>query len=454
MELTKMLAMVRLTEDELIGGFITTKKGFYYVVLNRKDKNGKRKPLWISTGLPATEENVAEAESKCLSARIQYSLDLKNGVADKIFADETPKTLEKSIIQDHTDVGCSENTLFADFLKEWLAFRHPDNVVIGEDFNFDRTIKLNTWAGYSDYISQNLYPTFKAYGSTVREITPELLKGYYSYRLKNGRKKSTVAKEYTVINQALDYAVSKKIISVNPNSAITLHKIEKYNAATLNAEQMQYYLEYIVGDIIEIPILLGGFYGMRRSECLGARESQFDFRFKFFSANHTVTTATIDKKKIYLPSDKLKTDSSNRTYPLIPYVEERIKAKIAENKELRALCGNSYCMEWLGYLCVNPLGEILDPDYITNRHRDLLRKAGLPPVRFHDLRHSCVGLMMANGVPLERIRDWVGHSDIRTTANIYGHLEYQSKKKTAKIIEKSLPLKKVGAAKTLELAAP
>lgn len=236
------------------------------------------------------------------------------------------------------------------------------------------------------------------------------------------------------------------MIIVNPNSAISLHKIEKYNAATLNAEQMQYYLEFIAGDIIEIPILLGGFYGMRRSECLGTRESQFDFKHKFFRANHTVTTATIDNKKIYIPSDKLKTDLSNRTYPLIPYVEERIKAKIAENKDLRALCGSSYSNEWLGYLCVQPLGEIIDPDYITNRHRDLLKKAGLPHVRFHDLRHSCVGLMMANEVPMERIRDWVGHSDIRTTVNTYGHLEYQSKKKTAKIIQKSLPLKMVGAA--------
>jgi integrase len=154
----------------------------------------------------------------------------------------------------------------------------------------------------------------------------------------------------------------------------------------------------------------------------------------------------IDKKKIYIPSDKLKTDLSNRTYPLIPYVEERVKAKIAENKELRELCGNSYSNEWLGYICVDPLGEIIDPNYITNRHADLLKKAGLPHVRFHDLRHSCVGLMMANEVPMERIRDWVGHSDIRTTVNTYGHLEYQSKKKTAKIIEKSLLLKKVGAA--------
>jgi integrase len=185
---------------------------------------------------------------------------------------------------------------------------------------------------------------------------------------------------------------------------------------------------------------------MRRSECVGTRECQFDFRHKFFRANHTITIARIKKEKIYIPSDKLKTDLSNRTYPLIPYVEERIKTKMAENEELRELCGNSYSKEWLGYLCVHPLGEIIDPNYITNRHADLLKKAGLPHVRFHDLRHSCVGLMMAKGVPLERIKDWVGHSDIRTTANIYGHLEYKSKIETAESIQESLPLKMVGAA--------
>lgn len=444
MELTKMLEMVGLTEDELVGGFITAKKGYFYIVINRKDKYGKRKPLWSSTGIRAIEENEAEAESKCLSARIRYSLDLKNGVVDLTEKKQAQEAANETLgIQEDDNANQSANPLFADLLNEWLAFRHPDNIVVGEDFNFDKTIKLNTWAGYAENISRNLYPTFKAYGCTVREITPELLKGHYAYRLKTGKKKSTVTKDYTIINQVLNYAVSKKIISVNPNSAITLHKIEKYNAATLNADQMQYYLEFIMGDIIEIAVLLGGFYGMRRSECVGVRETQFDFRHKFFRANHTITTAVIDKKKIYIPSDKLKTDLSNRTYPLIPYVEERIKAKIAENKELRELCGNSYNNEWLGYICVHPLGEIIDPDYVTNRHSDLLKKAGLPHVRFHDLRHSCVGLMMANEVPMERIKDWVGHSDIRTTINTYGHLEYKSKKKTAKIIQKSLPLKMV-----------
>ena len=104
MELTTMLKMVGLTEDELIGSFITPKKGYYYTVLNRKDQNGKREPLWTSTGLAATEENEAEAESKCLAARIQYSLDLKNGIAnkdEKTFVQETPE--ENNNIQDIDD---------------------------------------------------------------------------------------------------------------------------------------------------------------------------------------------------------------------------------------------------------------------------------------------------------------------------------------------------------------
>jgi len=442
LELKKMLELVQLTEDELVDGFISIKRGYYYIVLNRKDANGERRPLWKSTGLKATGENRQEAESICLSERIQYSVNVKKGI------DETLKKSNKKEVQVSLgeEVEKSQNPLFADLLNEWIAFRHPDNIVVGEDFNFDKPIKLNTWAGYADNIKHNLYPTFVAYGCTVQEITVDMLKGFYASRLKSGLKKASVAKDYTLINQVLNYAISRKMISVNPNSAITLHKIEKYNAATLNAEQMQYYLEFIQGDIIEIPVLLGGFYGMRRSECLGTRESQFDFRHGFFRANHTVTKAVIDGKKLYIPSDKLKTDLSNRTYPLIPYVEERVKAKIEENKELRVLCGNSYNREWLGYICVHQLGEIIDPDYITGRHTDLLKKAGLPRVRFHDLRHSCVGLMMANGVAIERIRDWVGHSDIRTTVNTYGHLECQSKKETTDSIASSLPLKMAAAA--------
>lgn len=414
-----------------VAGHIEAVRGYWHMKISwQMPGQKKRDRKSLTTGLPV-KGNKKRAESM---------LD------DTIKEYET--MLSETLLGGHNPTGpatLNQNPLFADVLEEWVQSRDPRKVVINADFSFGKKITLKTWAGYLDKV-ELLSATFREYEYAVKDITPEILSEYYGMKLNKGLKKSSVTKDYTVINQALDYAIGKKMITVNPNTAITLGKLDKYNAETLNADQMQFYLEFIQGDIIEIPVLFGGFYGMRRSECVGTRESQFDFRHGFFRANHTVVKVKIDGVEMYVPSDKLKTDTSNRTYPLIDYVEQRVTAKIAENKEMRKLCGNSYCNDWIGYLCVNQLGAILDPDYITTRHKKMLEKAGLPHVRFHDLRHSCVRLMMANEVPLERIKDWVGHSDIRTTVNIYGHLEYKSKKETASIIAGSLPLKMAGAA--------
>ena len=61
-------------------------------------------------------------------------------------------------------------------------------------------------------------------------------------------------------------------------------------------------------------------------------------------------------------------------------------------------------------------------------------------IRFHDLRHSCASLMLANKVPLKMIQDWLGHSDIQTTANIYSHLDAESKQESAEIIVQVLSM--------------
>ena len=57
----------------------------------------------------------------------------------------------------------------------------------------------------------------------------------------------------------------------------------------------------------------------------------------------------------------------------------------------------------------------------------LIRHLEMPHIRFHDLRHSCASLLLANGVPMKQIQEWLGHSDFSTTANIYAHLDYSSK---------------------------
>lgn len=89
---------------------------------------------------------------------------------------------------------------------------------------------------------------------------------------------------------------------------------------------------------------------------------------------------------------------------------------------------------------LDALGRRMKPDYISSTFSVLLEKKGLKRIRFHDLRHSCASLLLANGVPMKQIQEWLGHSDFNTTANIYAHLDYSSKVTSAQAMEKGLPL--------------
>ena len=72
------------------------------------------------------------------------------------------------------------------------------------------------------------------------------------------------------------------------------------------------------------------------------------------------------------------------------------------------------------------------------------KRHGMKKMRFHDLRHSCASLLLANGVPLKQIQDWLGHSDFSTTANIYAHLDYSSKLSSAQAMVIGMPLPEAG----------
>ena len=80
------------------------------------------------------------------------------------------------------------------------------------------------------------------------------------------------------------------------------------------------------------------------------------------------------------------------------------------------------------------VGQLLRPNYVTAKFSELLKENGLKHIRYHDLRHSCASLLLANGVPMKEIQEWLGHSNYRTTADVYSHLDFSSKEHSAKII--------------------
>ena len=93
----------------------------------------------------------------------------------------------------------------------------------------------------------------------------------------------------------------------------------------------------------------------------------------------------------------------------------------------------------LDYIYVNPMGRRIRPDFLSQHFPDFLVAHQMKRIRFHDLRHSCASLLYANGVSLKEIQEWLGHSDISTTSNIYTHLDFSSKVSSANAIVNIFP---------------
>ena len=132
--------------------------------------------------------------------------------------------------------------------------------------------------------------------------------------------------------------------------------------------------------------------------------------------------------------DKLKTKSSFRTLPLIPAVRALLDEQRARQEEYRRLFKKSYCTEYLDYVCTDEMGRLFRPNYITDHFKLLLKQHGLRHIRFHDLRHSCASLLLSQGIPMKQIQEWLGHSTFATTADIYSHLDFNSKLESAQAI--------------------
>jgi len=374
----------------MVAGHLREKNGYYYAVLNYTDHLGKRKTKWISTKL-TVKGNKKRAEAILMEAR-------------RNFVPETPKVMNGDI-------------LFADYMEQWLEV-------------IKSSVSVPTYASYSNIVKKKISPYFRKKEITLRNLTAKDIQEYYLYELKRVSANSVIH-YHANIHKALKYAVKIDLIDVNPADKIERPKKERYVSSYYDAEELNRLFEVSKGSKLEIPILLGAFYGLRRSEAIGLKWRAIDFEQDTIIINHTVTVCDIDGKKSLVASDTTKTKSSLRTLPLVPFMKERLLALKEEQKENRRLCGRCYNTNYLEYVCVNEIGDLINPNYVSKSFPTLLKENGLRPIRFHDLRHSCASLLLANGVPMKQIQEWLGHSDFSTTANIYAHLDFSSKLSSA-----------------------
>ena len=245
-------------------------------------------------------------------------------------------------------------------------------------------------------------------------------------------------------HKALKYAVKMDLIPFNPADKVERPKKQRYIADYYRQEELERLLEASKDHPYSLLIQMTAFYGLRRSEALGLKWDAIDFERDTITIKHIVTNAKIDGKCEIVCADRAKAKYSLRALPLVSNVRETLLARREQEKEDRRVCGNCYSKKYDGYVFVDAMGNIFNPRSVTANFSKLLEQNGLRHIRFHDLRHSCASLLLANDVPLKQIQEWLGHSDIGTTANIYSHLDYKSKITSANVMDNILTLPDTG----------
>lgn len=269
-------------------------------------------------------------------------------------------------------------------------------------------LEKSTYEAYQTYILKHIAPYYS--GLPLEDLRASHVNAYCREKLRSGRcdwksgglSLVSVRKHLSVTKQALNDAVILGYIQSNPALAVRLPRKKSGltdRTVLMSAEEAKRVLDAFRSSFLYPAVALALYYGLRRSEVCGLRWSAIDFDANTICICHTVVKGlTIEAK------DRTKTETSRRTYQLLPEVRDML---------LRLPRTSPYVLT-LG-------GGFLRPDTVTRTFSKVLKRAGLPHMRFHDLRHSTASILFDLGFELEDVKQWLGHSDIDTTSNIYLH---------------------------------
>jgi len=340
-----------------VSGHLEERYGSYRMVLSWIDTAGNRQRKSIATGLPI-KGNKKRAE-------------------DMLY--DTKKNHEASL----SGIPRLDKLLFADFLEHWLT-------VIRDDVK--KPIKPTTFGGYQMNVQKVIAPYFRKKEILLIELTADDINDFYDEQLERVTA-MTVTKFHANISKALKYAVKENYIPHTNMDKVNRPSAKRFVGKVMKQSEMVSLFEASIGHRLELGIILGAFYGLRRSEVVGLRWESIDFEANTITIEHTVTEANIDGKLVLIADDTTKSKSSFRTLPLVPSIRNKLLNVKAEQELNRKMCGKAYNKIEGRYIYTDSLGNRIKPNYLTAAFPTFLKNNGFQRMRYHDLRHSCASLL-------------------------------------------------------------
>ena len=366
----------------------------YYPVIDTVDENGKRKRKWLQ-GFRTKKEAQAHLNEKL--AEIQKGQ----------FVDPTKMTVSQ-------------------FLDYWM-----------ENFVATSCTPL-THEKYKYDVDAYFKPFLGHY--QIGQLQPAHIQKYYADMLKSGNirkggglSKITVENHHRLLRSAFNKAVIWQMIGKNPFDSVQKPKPEHKEMNILTFEQVNALLDAMGKSQYYGIVFMAIYTGMRKGEILGLRWKDVNLEAGTIKVTQTLQRV-IGKGLVY---GEPKTGSSRRTIHVSLSVVELLKEIKVRQTENKLQYGPEY--QDHGLVFCQKIGKPIDQQQMRKTYKAALRRAGLPDIRFHDLRHTHASLLLSEGsTPLKVVQERLGHSRPSITADVYSHALPHMQKEAANLFEEKL----------------
>jgi len=311
-----------------------------------------------------------------------------------------------------TFAGCRQ--CLADRLTGWLTNEEP-------------AMRRKTMMHYSQLIRDYVVPYIGQI--TLGNLRTWHLQELYTHLTSQGVGIPTIRKVHKLLHTSLELAVENRIIGRNPASNAHPPREPLSEMKILDEKQVNHFLVSIIGHKWEPLFHLAITTGMRRGELLGLKWDDIDW------SNHTVTIQRQNARQEGTGADfmSLKTRSGKRSVLLGEKTVLILRDHYERQQLRRQATGNGWVDH--GLIFTNTKGGTISVCHLYRVFKELLKAAGLPMVRFHDIRHTSASLLLNTGIAPIVVSQRLGHSKASTTLNIYGHLLTSMQAEAAELID-------------------
>ncbi|MCL4310712.1 MAG: site-specific integrase [Actinomycetota bacterium] len=316
----------------------------------------------------------------------------------------------------------NDKITFGQFLDKWLE----DSV--------KPSVRPRTFKSYSQLVERHIAPDLG--NIKLAKLCPRDIQSLINRKLDSGLSPRSVQYIHAVIRRALVQARKWELVPRNVAKLVDPPRTQHFEVKPLSPDQARTFLEAAKGDRLEALYTVAVSLGLRRGECLALRWEDVDLEARTLRVCHTLQRVDGGGWELAEPKSK----NSRRTLGLPVFATLALREHRKHQLEEKMLAGPHW--QDHDFVFTSKLGTPLDGQHLYFRHfKMLLRKAGLPDIRFHDLRHSCASLLLVQGVSPRVVMETLGHSQISLTMNTYSHVMPVLMKEAAEKMDEVLGFK-------------